>query len=86
MLELFDAAVVGWAVFCFFREAACAGWGWWDIARAEEPLPVCAVRTGLASPAAGVGDAVALPGRRSKPASRAITALSQRMVTPQQQA
>ena len=86
LLVLFDAAVVRGAAFGFFGEATGAGdnWGWGD-AIAEIALPSCVISSGLTGPAAGVGNAIAiLRVRVSKPISRAITALSQRITRPQQ--
>ena len=86
LLVLFDAAEVRGAAFGFFAVARLArdDWGGGD-AIAEIALPSCVISSGLTGPAAGVGDAIAiLRVRVSKPISRAITALSQRITSPQQ--
>jgi hypothetical protein len=84
LLVLFDAAEVRGAAFGFLGEAGLTGdnRGWGD-AVAEVALPSTVIGSGSAGPAAGVDDAV-LVGRRTKPLRRAITALSQRITSPQQ--
>jgi hypothetical protein len=85
LLVLFDAAEVRGAAFCFFDETRLAGdsRGWGD-AIAEIALPSAVIGSGLAGPAAGVGDAIAvLRVGVNAPISRAITALSQRITSPQ---
>ena len=84
LLVLFDAAKVRGAAFGFFAEAGLAGdnWGCGGISGAEEALPVCVVGSGGTSPATCVDAAVTLTARRSEPISRAITALSQDILTP----
>jgi hypothetical protein len=86
LLVLFDAAEMRGAAFGFFGEAGLAGdsRGWGD-AIAEIALPSTVIGSGLTGPAAGVGDAiVVLRVGVNAPISRAITALSQRITSPQQ--
>ncbi len=81
LLVLFDAGVVDWTAFRFFRERARAGddGGWGCVSGAVVALPVGVVGAGLTGPAGGVGVAPPVPIR-----IRAIAALSQRITWPQQ--
>jgi hypothetical protein len=86
LLVLFDAAEVRGAAFGFFGEAGLAGDRWRrGDAVAEVALPRLVVGARRTGPAAGVGDAVLVVrvGVNAQ-ISRAITALSQRITSPQQ--